>query len=148
MDLSAVLSGSHSSLPSEWEVLGLSPSSSLISGSPAMCGHSSWSDTLRHGSFNLYCESVKVLVTQWCPTLCNPMYSLSGFARLLCPQNSPSKNTGVGSLSLLQGTFPTQGSNPGLLQCRQILYHLSHQGNQNWIIPKKKSVLSLLRNWF
>ena len=36
------------------------------------------------------------------------------------------KNTGVGSLSLLQGIFPTQGSNPGLQHCRQILYHLSH----------------------
>ena len=38
-------------------------------------------------------------------------------------------NTGVGSLSLLQGTFPTQGSNPGLLHYRQILYQLSYQGN-------------------
>ena len=38
-----------------------------------------------------------------------------------------SQNTGVGSLSLLQGIFPTQGSNPGLLRCRQILYHLSYQ---------------------
>ena len=37
--------------------------------------------------------------------------------------------TGVGSRSLLQGIFPTQGSNPGLLHCRWILYHLSHQGN-------------------
>ena len=38
-----------------------------------------------------------------------------------------SQNTGVGSLSLLQGIFPTQGSNPGLLYCRWILYHLSYQ---------------------
>ena len=44
------------------------------------------------------------------------------------PWNSPGQNTGVGSRSLLQGIFPTQGSNPGLLPCRQILYHLSHQG--------------------
>ena len=42
--------------------------------------------------------------------------------------NTPSQNTGVGSLSLLQGIFPTQGLNPGLLHCRQILKHLSHQG--------------------
>ena len=48
--------------------------------------------------------------------------------RLLCPWNSPSKNTRVGSHSLLQGTFPTQGLNSGLLHCRQILHHLSHQG--------------------
>ena len=51
-------------------------------------------------------------------------------ARLLCPWDSPGKDTGVGSLSLLQGVLPTQGSNPGLLLCRQILYHLSHQGTQ------------------
>ena len=45
------------------------------------------------------------------------------------PWNSPGQNTGVGSLSLLQGIFPTQGSNPGLLYCRRILYQLSHQGS-------------------
>ena len=44
------------------------------------------------------------------------------------PWNSPGQNTGVGSLSLLQGIFPTQGLNPGLLHCRWILYQLSHQG--------------------
>ena len=41
--------------------------------------------------------------------------------------NSPGQNTGVGSLSLLQGIFPTQGSNPGLLHYRWILYQLSHK---------------------
>ena len=40
------------------------------------------------------------------------------------------KNTGVGSLSLLQGTFPTQELNQGLLHCRWILYQLSYQGSQ------------------
>jgi len=50
----------------------------------------------------------------------------------LCPWNSPGKNTGVSSHSLLQGIFPTQGSNPRLLHCRQILYHLSHQGSPKW----------------
>ena len=45
------------------------------------------------------------------------------------PWNSPDWNTGVGSLSVLQGIFPTQGSNPGLPHCRQILYQLSHKGN-------------------
>ena len=48
-------------------------------------------------------------------------YGLSP-ARPLCPWNSPGKNTGVGCHSLLQGIFPTQESNPGLLHCRQILY--------------------------
>ena len=43
--------------------------------------------------------------------------------------HSPGQNTGVGSLSLLQGIFPTQGLNPGLPHCRQILYQLSHQGS-------------------
>ena len=62
-----------------------------------------------------------------CPTLCNPMdFKLS---KLLCPWDSPGKNTGVGCHSLLQGIFRTQGSNPGVLHCRQILYQLSHQGS-------------------
>ena len=43
--------------------------------------------------------------------------------------NSPGKNTGVGSLSLLQGIFSTQGSNPGLLHCRWIIYQLRHKGS-------------------
>ena len=43
--------------------------------------------------------------------------------------NSQGQNTGVGSLSLLQGIFPTQGSNPSLLHCRRILHQLSHKGN-------------------
>ena len=41
--------------------------------------------------------------------------------------NSPGQNIGVGSLSFLQGIFPTQGLNPGLLHCRRILYQLSHK---------------------
>ena len=48
---------------------------------------------------------------------------------LYSPWDSPGQNTGVSSLSLLQGIFPTQGSNPGLPCCRQILYPLSHQGS-------------------
>ena len=50
-------------------------------------------------------------------------------ARFLCPWNSPGKNTGVGTRSLLQGIFPTQGSNPHLPHCRRILYQLGHQGS-------------------
>ena len=48
-------------------------------------------------------------------------------ARLLCPWGSPGKNTGVDCHSLLQRIFPTQGSNPGLLHCRQILLSLSYR---------------------
>ena len=66
---------------------------------------------------------VKVKVAQLCLTLCNPMHGLHS------PWNSPGQNTGVGSLSLLQGIFLTQGSNLGFLHCRQILYQLSHKGN-------------------
>ena len=46
-----------------------------------------------------------------------------------CPWNSLGQNTGVGRLFFLQGIFPTQGSNPGALCCRQILYQLSHKGS-------------------
>ena len=52
--------------------------------------------------------------------------------RLLCPWNSPCKNTGAGCPSLLQKIFLTQGLNPGLLHCRQILYHLSSEGSYNY----------------
>ena len=48
---------------------------------------------------------------------------------LYSPWNSPGQNTGVGSLSLLQMIFPTQGLNPDLPQCRWILYQLSHNGS-------------------
>ena len=59
-------------------------------------------------------------VAQLWLTLCKPMD---------CPWNSLGKNTGVGSLSLLQGIFPTKKSNLGLLHCRQILYQLSYKGS-------------------
>ena len=48
---------------------------------------------------------------------------------LYSPWNSPGQNTGVGSLSFLQGIFPTQLSNPGLPHCRQIVYQISHKGS-------------------
>ena len=54
---------------------------------------------------------------------------IHSYLTLYRPWNSPGQNTGVGSLSLLQGIFLTQGANPGLLQCRWILYQLSHQGS-------------------
>ena len=50
---------------------------------------------------------------------------------LCSPWNSPDQNTDVGSLSLLQGIFPTQGWNPGLPLCRWILYRLSHRRSPN-----------------
>ena len=71
---------------------------------------------------------VCVLVTHLCPTLCISI-GCSLPARLLCPWNSPGKNTGVSSLSFLQGIFPSQGSNLGLPHCRWILYQLSPKGS-------------------
>ena len=68
----------------------------------------------------------------------------------LYPWNSPGQNTGVGSLSLLQGIFPTQGSNPGLPHCRQILYQLSHKGSPRtleWVAYPFSSGSSWPRNW-
>ena len=61
-------------------------------------------------------------VAQSCPTLFDPM----DYTR---PWKSPGQNTGVGSLSLLQGIFLTQELNRGLLHCRQILNQLSYQGS-------------------
>ena len=51
--------------------------------------------------------------------------------RLLCPWDFPGKDTGVGCRFLLQGIFPAQGLNPGLLHCRQILYWLSCRGSHH-----------------
>ena len=68
------------------------------------------------------------LVAQLCPTSCDPMDG-SPPGSSVC-RDSLGKHTGVGSLSLLQGIFPTQGSNPGLPHCSQILYCLSNQGSQ------------------
>ena len=56
---------------------------------------------------------------------------------LLCPQDSPGKNTGAGCHFFLQGIFPTQGSNPGLLHRRQILGRLSHRGTGGTLIMNK-----------
>ena len=84
--------------------------------------------------------------------LCNPVdYS---------PWNSPGQNTGVGSLSLLQGIFLIQGSNPGLPHCRQILYQLSHKGSPRileWVAysfssrssqPKNRTGVSCITDGF
>ena len=75
---------------------------------------------------------------------------------LYSPWNSPGQNTGVGSLSLLQGIFPTQESNQGLLHCRRILYKLSYQwspyikwgrGNITRVERAGKTTLILKTKW-
>ena len=91
-------------------------------------GGSSWPRDQIHTSYVSYMAggfSTTSATREWMSLSCSdsvtPLYSL---------WNSPRQNTGVGSLSLLQRIFPTQGLNPGLLHCRQILYHLSHREAQ------------------
>ena len=71
-------------------------------------------------------------------------------ARLLCPWDSPGKNIGVGCQSLLQGIFLAQGLSLGLLHCRWILYHLSHQGSPRileWVAYPFFRGSSWPKNW-
>ena len=89
-----------------------------------------------------YLQMLEVLVAQLCPTLCNPMdcclpasSALSVFqARILEWVAAIPFSKGS---SLLQGIFPAQGSNLGLLHCRQILYHLNHQESKRLFIIMK-----------
>ena len=67
-------------------------------------------------------------VAQSCPTLCDHGDHMDCI-RLLHPWDFPGKSTRVDCHFLLQGIFPTQGSNPSLLHWRWILYHLSRQGS-------------------
>ena len=77
------------------------------------------------------CMYVKALVAKACLT---PLrrYGLQP-ARLLCPQNSLSKNTEWVAIPFSRGIFSTQRLNLDLRHCRQILYHLSHQGSCPWL---------------
>ena len=119
-------------------------------------------------------SKVKVKAAQSCPTFCDPVDSMefsrpeywSGLSSVqfshsvvsdsLWPHESQhtrppcrSSTPGVGSLSFLQGIFPTQGLNPGLPQCRQILYQLSHKGSPRileWVAYPFSSRSSQSRN--
>ena len=64
---------------------------------------------------------------------------------LLCPWNSPGQNTGVGIHSLLQGIFPTKGSNPGFPDCKWIRYHMSHQGSLGRPMNTQRKTWKLFR---
>ena len=89
-----------------------------------------------------------VLCTQSCLTLCNPMHCSPPGSSV--QGDSPGKNTEMGCHTLLQGIFPTQGWNPGLSHCRQILYHLSHQGSPRileWVGYPFSRGSSQPRNW-
>ena len=79
------------------------------------------SQNLNYTSFCVYLFTQSYLIL-WDPMDCSPSgSSIHG--------DSPGKNTGVGCHALFQGIFPTQGSNPDLPHCKQILYHLRHQGS-------------------
>jgi len=94
------------------------------------------------------CCAVLCLVTQLCPTLCEPVDCSQPGSSV--HGDSPDKNTGVGCYALLQGIFPTQGLNPGLPHCRWILYHLSHQGSPRilkWVAYPFSRESSWPSNW-
>ena len=87
---------------------------------------------LYDGRLHRFIYVVIVKVAQSCPALCDPMYyTVHGIlqARIL--------SRTARSCSLLQGIFPTQGSNPGLPHCRWILYQLSHKGSQIHVVEAK-----------
>ena len=83
-------------------------------------------------------KCIVCLVTQSRPTLCDPMDCSLPDSSVY--GDSSGKITGSGCHALLQGLFPIQGSNPGLLHCKWLLYHLSHQGSSG-------SVLSPTNMW-
>ena len=107
--------------------------------SPALAGgFFTISDTLFFFSF-----------AQSCLTLCDPMDCSPPGPSV--HWDSPGKNTGVGCHALLQGIFPTLGSNPDLKHCRQILYRLSHQGSPSTLESQSNLYLSMwdpgISNW-
>ena len=107
--------------------------------------------------FQSLCESRSAEITQrqreqskqWesesCPVVSNSLWPHGIYS----PWNSPRKNTGVSSISLLQGICPTQGSNPGIPNCRQILHQLSHKESPSileWVAYPFSSRSSSPRN--
>ena len=74
-------------------------------------------------------QEISILAYEVASVVSNSLQPPWTVARLLCPGGSPGQRTGVGSHSIIQGIFPTQGSNPGLLCCRRTLYQLSHKGS-------------------
>ena len=106
----------------------------------------SWERVYRNALRPYMSENLFILPWKW--------KLLSGFQLfvtpgLYSPWNSPGRNTGMGSCSLLQGILPTQGLNPDLPHCRRILYQLSHQGNPRileCVAYPFSSGSSLLRN--
>ena len=95
------------------------------------------------------CRQIQISLWKWSES-CSVVSDSLWPDGLCSPWNSPGQNTGVGSLSVLQGIFPTQGSNPGLSHCRQILYQLSHKGSptiREWVTYPFSRRSFWPRNW-
>ena len=84
-------------------------------------------------------------VTQLCLTFCDPMECNPSGSSV--HGESPGKNTGVGCHALLQGIFPPQGLNTGLLHCRWILYCLIHHGRKSIVELLQGNFLTQESNW-
>ena len=97
----------------------------------------SWWWTGRPGVLRFMGSQSRTRLSDWTELRCNIHWKWKwksfshGF--FVTPWTSPDQNTGVGSLSLLQGIFTTHGSNPAPLHCRQILYQLSHKGSHELV---------------
>ena len=101
-------------------------SSESISWSRGQRNRIRWANTQVPVSLPGWRKVLKTLSeSESCSVMSNSLWSHG----LYSPWNSPGQNTRVGSLSLLQGIFPTQGSNPGLPHYNHILYQLSHKGS-------------------
>ena len=98
--------------------------------------------------FKMLLQRRYLMVAQSCPSLSDPIdYSLPGSS---VHGDSSGKSTGVCCHSLLQKIFPTQGLNPGLLHCRQILYPLNHQVSPRileWVAYPFSRGSSQLKSW-
>ena len=91
------------------------------------------------------CHSILSLVEFVLVSASHSVVSCPLWPHGLCsPWNSPGQNTGVDSLSLLQGIFPAQGWNPGLPRCRWIFYQLSHRGSRRHVCFSCLQNLSVL----
>ena len=88
--------------------------------------HMPWGTKPGCHKYRSLCDALR-LVAQPRPPLCHPVDCSPPGSSV--HWDSPGKNTGVGCHALLQGIFPTRGSNPRLPHCRRVLYHLSHRGS-------------------
>ena len=98
------------------------------------------------GNVNWYSYYWKQRESESCSVVSDSLWAHG----LYSPWNSLGQNTGVGSLALLEGIFPTQGSNQGLPHCRGILNQLRHKGSQRileWVAYPFSSGSFWLRNW-